>query len=137
MTRDPKYGFTEVKRKGLKPRRGLSLSKKVEYRPVGKKPMTNECSTSKDKSKEASTSRQPKKDANLVKTTSVFGVFSGMDEGEKVCEELNVNHLPIDKSTSQRKILPSLMKGRTPELRRLMRILIAKRMRCIMKLRTL
>ena len=99
--------------------------------------MTNGCSTSKDKSKEASTSRQPKKDANLVKKTNVFGVFSGMDEGEKVCEELNVNHLPIDKGTSQRKILPSLMKVRTPELRRLMMILIAKRMRCITILRTL
>nr|GEU65614.1 hypothetical protein [Tanacetum cinerariifolium] len=90
MTRDQKDGFTKVKRKGSKPRKfeGLSLSRKVEYRPVGKKQMTNEGLTSKNKSMEASTSRQPKTDANLVKMTNTFGVLSGMDEGEKGCEEL-------------------------------------------------
>ncbi|GJV66607.1 hypothetical protein Tco_1482116 [Tanacetum coccineum] len=53
-----------------------------------KQATTNKASSPKDKSNEASTSSQPNKDANLVKTTNTFDVLGDLDVGKKVNEEL-------------------------------------------------
>ena len=69
MKRDNIDMFIDFKRKGFKPKKfdGVSMTKKVDYRPVSK-PKNNKASNSRDDTIETSTSTQTRMTDNVVKS---------------------------------------------------------------------
>lgn len=77
--------------KGANPKKSIGIPmSKFEYRPVA--PKNTKATTSNDKTKEASKSRQPTMAPKVMNTSNAFGFLSDLDEGS------NVNVKPLVRS---------------------------------------